>query len=341
MKENKRIDPVKSGKARAAEQQFNRVEIPIQLANYKGLKIKKNVLEVTDKEIDKALGYLQKSRAKIVTVNKPAKKGNRVEIDFEVRHAGARIEDGISKNHSLILGEGRFLSGFEEKLEGMKAGEEKEFSLKTPANWPDKRINDKSLDFKVKMNLVQEREILVLSDEFAKSLGNFGSLEILRKSIKEGLFEEKEIKEKERIKVELINRIAQESKINVPLILIDQEIERMINEFRISINTLGLDFEKYLKEIKKTVKDLKREWQNEAEKRVRIALCLRAIADKENIKITDEEIKERINQDLKHHPNIEEVEKNIDLNALKEYTKEVLRNEKVLGLIEKEAKIID
>ncbi|MFZ5559546.1 MAG: trigger factor [Patescibacteria group bacterium] len=318
----------------------NRVEIPIKLANYKGLRIKKNELKVTKEEIDKSLDYLQTSRAKIITVNKPAEKGNRIEVDFEIRQGGAKIEDGISKNHPLILGESRFLPGFEEKLEGMKAGQEKEFSLKVPANWPDKRIADKNLDFKVKMKIVQERELPLLNDEFAKSLGKFDSLEILKDSIKEGLLEEKEIKEKERIRIELITRISEESKINVPLFLVEQELERMINEFKISINTLGLDFEKYLKGINKTINEIKKDWQKQAEKRVRIAVCLKAIADKENIEVNDEEVKERINHDLKHYSSMEEVEKNIDLDTLKEYTKEVLRNEKVFGLIEKEAKII-
>src|SRR4030042_3195677 len=153
-----------------------RIEIPIELADYKGLEIKKNKIKVEKKEIDKSLDYLAQSRAKIITVNQPAQKGNRIEIDFEFRSAGVKIEDGTSKNHPLILGDGRFLPGFEKELEGMKAGQEKEFSLKVPKDWPDKRIADKNLDFRVKMNIVQQREIPELNDEFAKSLGNFQSL---------------------------------------------------------------------------------------------------------------------------------------------------------------------
>ena len=330
---------------------INRVEIPIELANYKGLKIKRNKLKVEKEEVDKSLDYLRQSRAKIVTVNKPAKKGDRVEIDFEFRSGGVKIEDGASKNHPLILGDGRFLPGFEKELEGMERNQEKEFSLKAPANWPDKRIADKNLDFKVKMNLVQEREIPELNDEFAKSLGHFESLDALKKNIEQGLFEEKEIKENQRIRIELIEKVAQESKMEIPFSLIEQELERMLAEFKYSINSLGLDFDKYLKEINKTFEEIKKDWRGQAEKRVKIALCLRAIADKENIEVSDEEIAERTNQDLKHYPNVEEAKKNIDpspsaeggrvdLSVLKEYTKEVLRNEKVLGLLEKEVQII-
>jgi len=319
---------------------INRLEIPIELANYKGLKAKRNELRVEKEEIDKSLNYLRQSRAKTITVNKPAEKGNRVEIDFEIRQAGTKIEDGTSKNHPLILGEGRFLPGFEKELEGMKAGEEKEFSLKAPENWPDKRIADKNLDFKVKMNLVQEKEVAELNDEFAKSLGRFESLDALRKSIEEGLFEEKQIKENQRIRLELIEKVAEDSKMETPVLLIEQELERMLAEFRFSIANFGLDFDKYLKGINKTLDEIKKSWRSQAEKRVRITLCLRAIADKENIEVSEEEVTERVNQDLKNYPNIEEVEKNIDPQSLKEYTKEVIRNEKVLGLLEKEAEII-
>lgn len=321
------------------------MDINIKLGKYKGLKVKKNRLEVKEEETRKALDYLQNSRAKIITVNRPAKKNDRVEIDFEVRQAGVKLEDGTSKNHPLILGQGRFLPGFEKKLEGMKSGEEKEFSLKTPADWPIQKIANKNLDFRVKMNLVQERDLPALDDEFAKSLGNFESLNNLKKSIREGILKEKEIKERERIRIELIEKVAQESEIEAPDILIRQEIEKMLAEFRASITSLGLDFEIYLRESKKTIDDLKKDWQKQAEKRVRIALCLREIAEKENIEVSDEEVKEQINEDLKHYPNVEEVEKNIDpspsaeggrvdLNALKEYTKNVLRNEKVFELLE-------
>lgn len=316
------------------------MNIKVKLVNYKGLKAKKNKLKVEEEEIKKSLNYLQNSRAKIITVNKPAKKGNRVEIDFEVRQGGAKIEDGTSKNHPLILGENRFLLGFERELEGMEPGQEKEFSLKAPSDWPNPKIAGKNLDFKVKMNLVQERELPVLNDEFAKSLGRFESLSGLKKSIAQGLFREKEIREKQRIRIELIEKVVQESEIETPQELVNQEKQRMLMEFRTSINNLGLDFDNYLKEIKMTVDALKKNWQKQAEKRVEIALCLQAIAKKENIEVSNEEVKERINQDLKYYPNIEEVEKNIDLEKLKEYTRNIIKNEKVFELLEKEAKII-
>lgn len=312
----------------------------IKLASYKGLEVKRQKLEVEPEEITESLRYLQKSRAKLITVNRPAKKGDRVEIDFIIKSGGVKIEGGESKNHPLILGENRFIPGFEENLEGMKDKEEKEFSLKTPKEWHQKNLADKNLDFEVKMNLVQERQVPELSDEFVKSLGNFQSLEQLKNSIKEGILEEKKQKDRERIRMELVEKVAENSEMDIPEALINLELDKMIGELKASVKDMGLDFDVYLREIKKTSEDLKKEWRKNAEKRVKIALVLREIAKKEKIETSEGEVVERTNKILKHYASMEEAKKNIDLPALREYTKGVIKNEKVFELLEREAKII-
>lgn len=315
-------------------------EIEIKLANYKGIEVKKHELKVEEKEIDNALNYLQKSRAKIITINQSAQKGNRIEIDFEVRSGGVQIENGSSKNHPLILGEGHFLPGFEDQLGGMKAGEEKEFSLKVPADWSDKRIADKSLDFKVKMNIVQERQLPEINDEFAKSMGKFDNLSAFKENVKQGLMQEKEMMEKQRMRIEIIEKVAEDSKIEAPEVLVERELENMVNEFKMNVDQFGMDFETYLTQIKATAEELKKGWKEQAEKRVKIGLCLKAIADKEKIVSTTQEIEERMNQELMRYSDVGKVKKDIDLVAFKEYTENILINEKVFELLEREAKII-
>jgi len=215
------------------------------------------------------LEYLQNSRAKYVTVNRPAQSGDRVEIDFVTRCGGVKIEGGEDKNHPLIVGKGSFIPGFEKQLEGMKSGEEKNFSLVVPNDWPQKNLAGKKLDFEIKMNLVQKREIPSLNDEFARSLGKFDSLNHLKKSIKDGLFQEKEIKEKERIRLELIEKAAADSKVEIPEILIDIEIEKMIDELRNSTQSMGLSLRK------KTLKFLKRRLQRKSTRLLSITLALK------------------------------------------------------------------
>ena len=123
----------------------------VALPDYKSIaqKIgaKKEEAAVSDEEVDKAVQWLRESRTTLVTVSRRAQKGDRVEVDFEIRHGGVKIEGGESRNHPLILGEHRFLPGFEDELTGLEAGEKKEFTLVAPADWRDKNFAGKPLDF--------------------------------------------------------------------------------------------------------------------------------------------------------------------------------------------------
>lgn len=295
----------------------------------------KNQIIVEEKEIQQSLKWLQKSRAKYITVRREAKEGDRIEIDFQAWLDGVKIKNGESGNHPLILGQSRFVKGFESNLLGMKEGEEKEFSLVFPDDYYQPDLAGKLVDFKVKMKLVQEEELPELNDSFAQSLGNFIGLENLRQSIKEGISFEKEKKEKESWRQEIISQIADQSTMEIPDLLIEEEIKKMIEEFKIMAQGFGLPWSKYLEENKKTEDDLKKDFQDQAKKRVRIALALREIAKKEKIEVSQDEIKEEINKILSHYREVKQTKKDIDIKRLKEYTYGVIRNEKVFQLLEK------
>ncbi len=312
----------------------------VKLGEYKGLKIKKKKVKVEPKEVEQSLNYLQQSRAKTTTVNRPAKKGDRVQIDFVTRHKDkTKVEGGESKNYALDLGKEKFIPGFEQKLEKMTPGQKKKFSLKVPKTWPQKNLAGKDLDFEVKLNTVQQKELPEISDEFAKGLGGFQSLEQLKENIKQGITQEKQQKEDQRIKMDLVKKAAENAEMEIPQPLIDSELNKMLNELKANVQKMGLEFDKYLQQIKKSAEDLKKEWNSQAKQRVKVALTLNAIANQENIKAGDEEVEQKINQILKNYPNPEEAKKKIDVNALKNYTKNTIRNEKVFQLLEREAKI--
>ena len=312
----------------------------IELGKYAGLKIKKEEAKVEEAEIEKSLDYLQKSRGKLITVNRSAKKGDRVEISFTTKSEGKEIEGGKEDNHSLSIGEGRFMPGFEEKIEGMKGGEEAKFSLVAPKDWPQKALAGKKLDFEIKLKIVQEQEIPELSDEFAKSLGKFQSLKELKENVKKGLLEEKEAKEKERQRMKLIEEVVKNSKMDIPDVLVKIELDKMVQELQANIQNVGLTLDKYLGEIKKTIDDLRKEWRPQALERTKVGVILRAIAKKEKIKAEEKEIEERIEDLFKNYPNKEDVKKKVDQEMLKRYTEDVIKNEKVFKLLESEAKII-
>lgn len=169
-----------------------------------------------------------------------------------------------------------------------------------------------------------------LNDEFARSFGNFENLEALKKSITDGLRMENQEKEKQRWRIEVAKRIANEAKMEIPETLIASELNKMMDEFKDNIAHLGLEFDKYLEQIKKKEDDLKKEWHDKAEERVKIALILRTVAEKEGIEVSEQEIDEEVSKFLKHYGQNSQ----IDINHLKEYTKGVLKNEKVFQYLE-------
>lgn len=310
----------------------------IKLPDYKTIaaetKSRAKPAEVPEKEINEALEYLRKSRAKNSAADREAKTGDFCEVDFEARHGGVKIEKGESKNHPLVIGDKEFVPGFEENLVGMKSGEEKTFSVKTPDDYFKKEYAGKVLDFKVKMNAVFERILPEMDDEFAKGLGKFENLEALKKSVKEGLLAEKEKKEKDRLRMEILEKIAEKTEMELPDILVESEKEKMAHELEHSVERFGLNLETYLAQIKKTADDLKKDWQKDAEKRAKAALILREIAAKEKLAPTEEEIAEKINETVKYYQSAEEAAKKIDSAAVRDYIAGQLKNEKVFEFLE-------
>jgi len=298
------------------------------------LKEKKKI-NVEDKEVEETLKWIRESRAPSIAVNRPAQKGDRVEIDFETRLDGIKLEKGESRDHPVILGEGNFLPGFEDAVSGMKSGEEKEFSLSAPDNWHDKNMAGKKIDFKAKMKSVQERKVPELTDEFAKSLGKFTSVEQLRINVKEGLTKEKEEKEKQLLRAKILDSIAQNIKVEVPEVLIHSEQDKMLGELRQGIEEMNMSWKDYLAHIGKIPEELKKGWAMEAEKRVKTALVLREIARKEKIEADEDKIKEITEKMLARFHTMTEANKNIEPQELREYAEGIVKNEKVFELLEK------
>lgn len=311
---------------------------PFELPDYKKVasaiaKNKKEIL-VEQKEIENAVKWLRESRATLITVSRGAGTGDRVEIDFTVKHNGLKLEGGESKNHPLVIGEGSFIPGFEEKLIGLKANDEKTFSLVVPLGYHDKTIAGKELEFSVSVKLVQERKLPELTDDFVRSIGKFENAAGLEKNIREGVLQEKEMKERDRIRAEIVETLARETKTELPEVMIGAEQKKMLEELKNGTGRMGLKWEEYLQHIKKSEEDLKRDWLADAEKRVKIALILREIAKRENITPSPEEIQEASERWVSQSGLPPEELKKIDKEALSQYALGVVRNEKVFEFLE-------
>jgi trigger factor len=301
-------------------------------------------IEVKDEEIEKEIKKIAESRAIFITVNREAKNEDSVSVDFKVLRSGVPIENGTSKNHTLVLGKGVFIPGFEENIIGMKENEEKKFTLKFPEEYHEKSLAGKDAEFEVKLNLVQERKISEINDEFAKSLGKFENLEALKKSIQEGMEKEKEAENKEKKRSEFIEELIKLTETELPEILVKSELSKMFQEFEIQLSQMGMNLQDFLEKMpakggsasggKMTEEDLAKEWRVQAEKRVKAALILEEIAKEQEIKVENEKVEEEMNKTLQYYKKEKDMEKNIDLGRLYDYTKGVLMNEKTFKHLE-------
>ncbi|OGI25117.1 MAG: trigger factor [Candidatus Moranbacteria bacterium RBG_13_45_13] len=290
--------------------------------------------EIKSEDIEKELINIQKRRAKLITVSREARTGDRVEIDFEVLVDGKEIEGGKSRNHPLTIGENYFIPGFEDNLVGMKEQDEKEFRLFFPSDYHKKELSGKPASFKVKMNLVQEKILPEINDEFARNLGSFESLEKLKSSIKEGLEMEQKKKNEEKRRGEILEKIIADCQVEIPDVLLENELEKMIAEFEHNISAMGMKLDDYLVSIKKTREEIRNGWKENAKKRVKSALALQEIAKLENLNPESSEIKEELNRTLSYFKNQGDMEKNVDMERLYSYIKGVLTNEKVFNFLE-------
>ncbi|RJQ37546.1 trigger factor [Candidatus Parcubacteria bacterium] len=311
---------------------------PIRLPDYRAIAAKvlatQNIPVVTDAEIEQAQQWLRESRAKLVTVDRPAAKGDRVEIDFSTRADGVAIESGESKNHPLVLGESRMPPGFDDELIGLRAGDEKSFTLVIPQEFPSSSIAGKRLEFTTRMNLVQKRELPAWDETFARSLGKFSGAAEVTNSIREGLVAEKTEKERERLRIAMAEAIAKDTKADIPEPLIERELEKMLGELGRTADRMGVPLDQYLAHLKKSIDELKRDWRDDARRRVLFALVLREIARREHIEPTEEDVIAAVNRTVAHEGMNEDDLKTIDREAFVAYHRGIARNEKVFAFLE-------
>jgi len=290
---------------------------------------------IKDDDVLLEIEKVANSRAKLVTVRREARKDDNVVLDFDVIKDGKPIENGSSKDHQLVLGKGVFIPGFEENIEGMKEGESKEFSLDFPADYHQKELAGQSATFRVKLNLVQERQLPTIDDEFAKSLGKFDDLAALKKSIQDGMENEAEHKLKDDKRNQYLDKVAEYTKADIPEVLISEETDIMIHEFEHQIQNMGMGFSEYLEKIGQGKEDLAKNWRPQAEKRVLASLILKELVKKEEISVDSSEVEAEMNKTLQYYKKVKDLDKNIDMERLYNYTKNVLENEKLFDLLEK------
>ncbi len=267
----------------------------IKLANYKAIRMERPKVSIAAKEVQAVLLALQRRQAERDEVQRAARTGDELLIDFKGTDAKGRPINGADgQNYPLILGSGTFIPGFEPNLEGLKAGEEKTFNVTFPRNYNVYALQGKKVTFWVKVHKVSEIKKPKLDDAFAAKAGPFKTLADLKADIKKQLQAEAEQKAEREFEDKLINQIAAKSIVNVPNALIDDQLERAEQEERRNLAYRGQTWQEHLKEEGVTEEEHRQRNRPSAEASVKAGLVLSEIAERENLHVTPEELEVRI-----------------------------------------------
>ncbi|WJP97049.1 trigger factor [Macrococcus bovicus] len=268
------------------------VEPEVKLGDYKGLEVEAQDTELSDEEFQSALDT-ELSRKAELTVKEDGEvaEGDVVNLDFDGYVNDEQFEGGKAEGYDLEIGSGQFIPGFEEQLVGTKVGEEKDVNVKFPEEYHAEELAGKDAVFKVKINEIKTKEVPELDDELAKELdASADSADAYKEKFRSDLAEQKKVQAENMLKEELINLATDNAEIDIPQAMIDTELGRMMQEFEQRIAQQGLNLDLYYQFSGQTEEQLKESMSEDAAKRVKTNLTLAAIANAENIEISDEDV---------------------------------------------------
>ena len=284
------VEGIIAGKSDLAYTVEMEIVPPITLADFKTIKLERLTAPVEDAEIDPALQAIaEQNRPFNDGGEAPAKKGNRVTVSFQGTIDGTPFEGGAADDVALMLGSGEFIPGFEDQLEGIKAGESRTVNTKFPDNYRVATLAGKDAVFAVTAKKVETPGSLTLDDEFAKTLG-LESLGKLRDALRERIEREHAAASRQKIKRALLDQLDTKHKFDPPPTLVEEEFNNVWSTIENDLKQQGRTFA----DEGTTEERARQEYRTIAERRVRLGLVLAEIGEKNNIKVTDDQLTQAI-----------------------------------------------
>ncbi len=310
------------------------VKPEVELGEYKNLKIEKHVEKVEDKDIESELNKMADKNARMIVVeDRAVQNGDEVNLDYSGSVDGVKFEGGTAEKQTLEIGSGRFIPGFEEQLVGMKTGEEKDINVKFPENYHAENLKGKDAVFAVKINEIKYKQLPVIDDEFAKDVSEFDSLEQLKNDIRQKLEKQNEEASERKFENEIIDKVTENAKVDVPKCMVETQIDSYIQEFEYTLSYQGIKLEDYVKYTNSSIEDLRKIYAERAEKTVKTRLVLEAVVKAENIEADDESIEKRIEEiAAQMGKTAEEIKKNFHSSEM-DYIKNEVVSKKVVDFL--------
>ena len=264
----------------------------VTLGQYKDIEVEKVNAEVKESEVDAEIDRMAQNVARISTVERPAKDGDTVVIDFEGFLNGVAFKGGKGENHELVLGSGSFIPGFEEQVVGMSAGEEKDINVTFPENYHASELAGKEVTFKVKVHEVKETVLPEKDDEFVKDVSEFDTMAELRADIEKRILDEKQAGIDRAFENAAVEKAAENMTAEIPDSMVDEEVDRQLERMDYELRAQGASLEAYSKMLGGNMDSIRKSLRPGALNAVRTNVMLDAVVDAEKIEVSEEECEE-------------------------------------------------
>lgn len=273
------------------------VKPEVELGQYKGVEVAKADVEVTEDDVNAELDKVKEQNSRTVNVEgRPVQDKDMTVIDFEGFIDGQPFQGGKGENYPLTIGSHSFIDTFEEQLIGKNIGEETEVNVTFPEDYHAEELKGKPATFKVIVKEIKEKQYDDLDDDFAQNVSDFDTLAEYKEDLKKTIGERKANEAKNKKEAEVIDKIIENAKMDIPSAMVDTQVRQMAEDFSRRLQQQGLSVEQYFQFTGLTADKLFADMQPEAEKRIKSRLVLEAVVKAENIEVSDEEYESELNK---------------------------------------------
>lgn len=270
-----------------------KVAIPVVptgvLGDYAGLKLERRLVDLDETYVENELEAMRTKTAKVETSEEAAAHGDTVVIDFTGYLEGEPFQGGAGEQYPLELGSQSFIPGFEEQLVGVKAGEEREVKVTFPENYHAEDLKGKETLFKVLAHEVRVKKLSELNDDFAKEVSDFDTLEELRSDIRASLTGQKQQQADNALRTQALDLAIEKIEVEIPEVMIQERTDQFLKDIEGDLQQQGMDLAKYFELTGMSEEKIRSEYRDNAVKHIRRDILLDAIAEKEEIAVTEEE----------------------------------------------------
>lgn len=313
------------------------------LGDYNDLVIEEVSEEVTDEDVKAELDRQLEENARLVEItDRPVQKDDKVNIDFDGYLDGERFEGGKAEKYDLVIGSNTFITGFEDQIIGHKVGDKFDVNVTFPEDYQAKEFQGKDAKFVVEINSITEKQLPELDDEFAKDISEFDTLDELKNSLKEKLAEDKKAYAQNARENQAVAALVEKSEVTAPKSMVNKEIDYELQNLDQRLQGMGLTLSQYIELTKMEIGQIRDQYKEQAEARVKANLVIDEVVLKENIQVSDEEKEKELQETAKNY-GVEDLEKFKEIfakNVSDDTLVENIKRRKAVELLASKAKAL-